>query len=744
MDIRFVFLMGFALVVSPSLAREVNFGPGTHEAGIVAVGSRDVVYIGAGALVRGAIVVSNANDVIVTGEGSIVGMANVGASIVVVDSSNVKIDGVTLKNPIVVRAVASPVSGVSASNVVVRPYTSEADFLLRKDVPCLVRVSVDGDRNLTCENLSFSNFRLLGGPSRCYSRVEAAVEGRPIRGVSFRDMPEGMELYKVGAVETDLPAFAYGNGYRKFLLFGWEMGCGITPEMLEGKTVEFAESGVDGVGARGAYPPGCTTLMHGPEWTKDMFRPQIPAYRRALAKQGLRHSFMGAFFRSPTNRIDWADDAAWRRIGRSMAVAAWFARETGMKGCLLDYEDYHRQKQFVRQPSDPPYDELARLVRRRARNLFDGVFTEYPEAAILSFWLLSIDRDYFRTPSARSIARNKGDLWPHVVNGILDAMPPSARLIDGNEEGYRFHAGRGDFNRSAVEQSDHVIELIAPENRAKYRAQFRVGYGLYVDAFEVSEESKWYRGPAGGSRTGGFALMAAEASYASSEYVWLWNESRQWIDWEKDLPRQVRTDTTRVKKLGGIGDVLRTISDPETYAFRRVAELKRDGGYVELAPDWKAESSGVAANGFVCAEDDSKLPKGIALYVSKKMERQRFGVDYGEDRALRAESANAVYLYSVKGVSFGETYAIGGSAKGRVRMLAAWKRDGVFDWTLPTVAVPFKDVGGKWSRALSAVRVPENCDELVVLLDFKIADGESAWVDRLSAAKIFTIPKDGE
>ena len=427
-----------------------------------------------------------------------------------------------------------------------------------------------------------------------------------------------------------------------------------------------------------------------------------------------------------------------------MAVAAWVARETGMRGCILDYEDYHRQKQFVRQPSDPPYDELAGLVRRRARSLFEGVYAEYPEAAILSFWLLSIDRDYFRTTSALSVARNKGDLWPHVVNGILDAMPASARLIDGNEEGYRYHAGRGDFNRSAVEQSDHVIELIAPENRAKYRAQFRVGYGLYVDAFEVPKESKWYRGPVGGSRTGGFAQMAAEAAYAASEYVWLWNESRQWVDWEKSLPKQVRTDMTRVQRLGGIGDVLRTITDPETYAFRRVAELKRDGAYVELAPNWKSEAPGGETNGFVWAEDDSRLPKGIELYVSQKKEKQRFGIDYDEGRALRAESANSVYIYSIKGVSFGETYAIGGSAKGRVRMLAAWKRDKTFDWALPTVAVPFKDVGSKWSRALSAVRVPENCDELVVLLDFNLAEGESAWIDRLSAAKIFTIPKDVE
>lgn len=725
-------------------AVDIHFASGVHDAGIIKPKNGDVVRIDKGAVVCGVIVVSNASDVVVTGDGTITGMADADAAILLADSFNVSIKGVTLVRPMVIRAVASGVSNVTASNVTFRPYASEADFLSRKDVPCLVRVSVDGDRNVACENLSFSDFRLFGGPSRCYSRVEAAIEGRPIRDVSFRNMPEGMELFKVGNVQTDMPAHVYGNGYRKFLLFGWENGCGITPEMLERKAPEIAESGLDGLRVTPSIR-GCGMLMHDPEWKREAFRPQIPAYRRAVSRPGLRHSFMGTFFRSPTNRIDWTDDSAWNRIGRSMAVAAWFARETGMKGCLLDYEDYHRQKQFVRLPSDPPYDELVGLVRRRAREAFTGVFAEYPEAVILSFWLLSIDRDYFRSASAISVAKNKGDLWPHVVNGILDAMPPTARLVDGNEEGYRFYPRRGDFNRSAVEQNEHVIELIAPECRAKYRAQFRIGYGLYVDEFENEKSSKWYREPAGGSRTGGFALMAAEAAYASSEYVWLWNERRPWVDWEKPMPKHLKTDKTRVQKLRGIGDTLRSITDPESYAFRRVAELKRDGRYVELAPDWHGDGENCdETRGFVWAADKSKLPDGIDFYLAKAKDGQRFGIDYSEGGALRGESSKASFLYSIKGVSFGETYAIGGKAKGRIHMTVGWRRKTKFDWTLPVVAVPFKDVGGEWCRALSAVRVPEKCDELVVIMSFNLEERESAWVDRLSAAKIFTIPKGGE
>ena len=755
MTSSFVVFAFAATSISAAVAADnIDFGPGIHEVGVVAPRSGQAVNVAAGAVVRGVVVVSNASDVVVRGQGVIVGKGD--ASIVVADSSKVRIDGVTLMRPLAVRAAKASVSDVKASNIVFRPPVRDADIIARKDAPCLVNVSVSGGGDVTCENLSFSDFRLVGGPSRCYSRVEAAVGSRPIRGASFRNMPEGMELFKVGDVETDVPAHVFGNGYRKFLMFGWEMGCNITPEQLEKKAVDFWASGIEGVGLRPSATASngkmLSNVMHDQTWDKESFRPQVEGYRKAIALPGLRHSFMRAFLQSPTNRIAWTDSAAWERIGKSMAVAAWFARETGMKGCLIDHEDYHHQKQFVRHPGDPEYDELAQLVRRRARELFAGVFREYPDAAIMSYWLLSIDPDYFRSASALSIARNKGDLWPHFVNGILDAMPPNALLIDGNEEGYRYVAGRGEYDLSSVQQRDHVIELIAPENRVKFRSQVRVGFGLFVDAFEDAEVDKngkkrtgmYYRGPVGGSRTGGFAKYAAEASYASSEYVWLWNARRQWVDWGKPMPKVIMSDMTRVQKLKGIDDVLRSIADPETYAFRRVAELKLDGEYVNLIPDWRSEPvGGDAAKGFVWAEDKAKMPKGVELYVNKKRDGQRFGVDHGAGGAIRAEGGWGAFVFSVKGVSFGETYAVGGLAKGRCRLRASWKRNGAADWTLPFAAVPFKDVGGEWGRALSSVKVPENCDELSLILSFDLAEGESVWLRDLSVAKVFTIPKDG-
>lgn len=43
----------------------------------------------------------------------------------------------------------------------------------------------------------------------------------------------------------------------------------------------------------------------------------------------------------------------------------------------------------------------------------------------------------------------KRDLWPSFVNGILDAIPPTAKIVDGNDNcGYRAEASKRDFYRS--------------------------------------------------------------------------------------------------------------------------------------------------------------------------------------------------------------------------------------------------------------------------------------------------------
>ena len=76
--------------------------------------------------------------------------------------------------------------------------------------------------------------------------------------------------------------------------------------------------------------------------------------------------------------------------------------------------------------------------------------------------------NYFTSDTPCADVRAQGDLWPAFINGLMDALPPGARLVDGNEHAYRYEAERGDFFKSATVQRARALSLIAPENRAKY------------------------------------------------------------------------------------------------------------------------------------------------------------------------------------------------------------------------------------------------------------------------------------
>ena len=58
-----------------------------------------------------------------------------------------------------------------------------------------------------------------------------------------------------------------------------------------------------------------------------------------------------------------------------MAALARMAKAGGVKGFFGDQEDYHAQKQFERLVGDPPWEEAARLARRRGRQVFAEMWT---------------------------------------------------------------------------------------------------------------------------------------------------------------------------------------------------------------------------------------------------------------------------------------------------------------------------------------------------------------------------------
>jgi hypothetical protein len=132
--------------------------------------------------------------------------------------------------------------------------------------------------------------------------------------------------------------------------------------------------------------------------------------------------------------------------------------------------------------------------------------------------------------------------------------------------------------------------LVAPENRAKYRAQVQVSFGVYLDAYwnpKDSEWGAWYVDGLGGPRVERLRANTATALRVADEYVWIYGEKYRW--WPTPNGR-VRPQTWP-EALPGCDRVLAYVCDPIGYARGELAAADREGTAVNLVSngDFSAE-----------------------------------------------------------------------------------------------------------------------------------------------------------
>ena len=340
------------------------------------------------------------------------------------------------------------------------------------------------------------------------------------------------------AVVAVLTAAIFSASARetKFLAHGWDCQSAHPDDVLA-SAAEFDKTPLDGISlsVRFARSDGvvCSykTMISDPAWRWEDIKGYVPTLREIVKHKSLRESLLSAF-RCPKTRLDWRDDAAWANFAGNMRVLARLAREGNVKGLMIDPEDYPRSKQFYWQAGDLPYDNTAALARKRGREIFSEVFKEKPDAVILAFWLLSTDKIVYNSLDPKTAMREAGCLFPAFIDGLMDVMPASAVLVDGNEATYRSEAPYRDHFADACQQRRNALDLLSPENRDKYRVQHRVGSGVYLDGYWVDPSDKWHFPPFNGTRADRLGLNVAAAAEAA-DYVWLDGEWRTYIKWKK-------------------------------------------------------------------------------------------------------------------------------------------------------------------------------------------------------------------
>jgi hypothetical protein len=439
-------------------------------------------------------------------------------------------------------------------------------------------------------------------------------------------------------------------------------------------------------------------IMHPTQrWTRDAVKDQIPILRTLSQTPGLTESFL-LFWTTPHKRnwrLDWTDDKAWANFAENMAVAAWLAKQGGMKGLMLDPEEYAGAMQYIHMPQDPPFQKTAELARQRGREVFSRVFKEFPDAVVFSLWFFAKFRVWMeggRMTTPAIYADDTGELSQYFYNGMIDVMPPEARAVDGCEH-YSGSSTDYSYYHNYVSQSTGALAFVAPENWAKFRSQFLFSNTHYLDMYrlDANPKSHWYFGPVNGSRLEHLRLNLEQSLRVATEYVWIYGEGGgKLFDWRGG---HYAKQKTWEEVIPGMTETLMLVKDPDGYAAMRKAELKSKKRLVNLAASAKPISL--------------KNPTGVREYSDPEEK-----------------------MPVVRGVKPGERYLVEVYLRGSVREGAArprvfWRKNGKRLSVKPTpIPVP-NEISGDWTKVEGVVTVPDGADELVLDQAASLAANES-------------------
>ena len=167
--------------------------------------------------------------------------------------------------------------------------------------------------------------------------------------------------------------------------------------------------------------------------------------------------------------VDWFDDGGWQAIVDHWRIAAWAAKQSGCKGILFDPEPYvkpHAQFRYDAQPEhgQHSFEEYYAKARERGRGVMEAVMAEYPDITLFCYFMNSVTASATGRPDPRrALAASGYGLYPAMIDGWLDAAPPSVSFVDGCESAYRYNSGQ-EYLEAAVRIKGACQELVSGQD----------------------------------------------------------------------------------------------------------------------------------------------------------------------------------------------------------------------------------------------------------------------------------------
>lgn len=537
---------------------------------------------------------------------------------------------------------------------------------------------------------------------------------------------------------------------KKLIATGWDHAD--TKRLLENLT-EMEKRPFDGVVivVVGKNDQGKAVPMvrahQGDKWQRPWFQQPIQDLKACKFRQ-FTDNFLS--FGANPGSVDWFDDEGWRNIVEHWRIAAWVAKQSGVKGLLFDpepysqpYAQFHYAAQAQRDKHS--FDEYYAKARQRGREIMQAVVEEYPTITVFCYFMNSVNATAVgnRDPRRALVGSGYG-LYPAMIDGWLDVAPPTVKLVDGCESAYHYNSV-SDYLEAGLLMKGACQELVSPENRAKYRAQVGASFGMYLDAY-WNPKGPYFIDGLGGPRVDRLRANTATALRVADEYVWVYGEKFRW--WP--TPNGGVRKESWPEALPGSEDALRYARDPADYARTAIAQLKQAGvpagtpANLTRNGDFSAEK--ITFDGQEIRWKEGANPAGWSSWQMREAEGK-----FAWDRAVGAAAKGAARMAGMSNGCFiqsypvkpGERYVVRAVRKlqgrGDASIRVRWQTDKNAWIAEAQDRMVFCDgPAGEWAELFGVAQVPEGVGRLVLLLGVhgqQSAD-DVAWYDDVELYKL--------
>jgi hypothetical protein len=297
-------------------------------------------------------------------------------------------------------------------------------------------------------------------------------------------------VYACCLIVALVPSWASESRAKKLIYFGWGIR---DTQYIRDHWQEMEQMPFDGIGIsiavdRQAWQQGKTETTNQLAWLvmgtralrAEDFRSAITDLNAAQWRT-FTDNFLPVILSAAQSAhgLSWFDDDRWRIIVDNVRIVAGIAADAGLKGLILDPEHYNYELfrySAQRNQRDHSFDAYTAMARQRGRDVMGAIAARLPNAVLLSLYGYTLPLSELKPGT--TLAEAQYGLLPAFYDGLLEAMPPTAALIDGHEQAYGFKA-KAQF--VAAYQRIHQGAARLSAFPALYQSRVKAGFGLWLD-----------------------------------------------------------------------------------------------------------------------------------------------------------------------------------------------------------------------------------------------------------------------